>query len=333
MSNLNRRDFLKHTISITAGLCFAGIGLKGCKYYEQEIKESHEEDVNDKEKMNAKNEMPKRKLGKTNIEVSLLGLGGAMTLAHQVQKSEAVKIINKAIDLGVNYIDTAPTYGASEANIGEVMRDRRSEVFLATKTIERSYDSTLRLFENSLQRLQVNGVDLYQVHGIHEERDLELISKPNGALKALEELKKEGVVNYIGITGHRDPNLIIKAIKNYDFDCILIPLNAADKYYAPFQKELLDLAVQKNIGVIAMKVAAYGRIFKDEGIKSMKEAMGYTLSFPVSTAVVGISDVKQLEENVKIAKEFKPYSQNQLTKLEELVAPYQEEVNFFKRDW
>lgn len=331
MTNISRRDFLKYSLSITAALSFAGIGIKGCGFDRDEEKNRDEE--KEKEVIKDREKMPKRKLGKTGFEVSLLGLGGAMTLAQQTRKDEAKRIINRAIDLGVNYIDTAPTYGASEANIGEVMRYRRDEVFLATKTIERSYDSTLRLFENSLKNLQVDKIDLYQIHGVHEEKDLELISRPNGALKAIEELKKEGVVDYIGITGHRDPNLIMKAINNYNFDCMLIPLNAADKYHAPFQKDLLNLAVQKNIGVIAMKVAAYGRIFKDEGIKSIKEAMGYTLSFPVSTAVIGISDIEQLEENVKIAKTFKPYSQDELNNLENLVAPYQEEVNFFKTEW
>jgi aryl-alcohol dehydrogenase-like predicted oxidoreductase len=125
----------------------------------------------------------------------------------------------------------------------------------------------------------------------------------------------------------------LQGINEYDFDCIMLTLNAGDPYYQPFQEDLLQTAVAKNMGIIAMKVAAYGRIFREGGITTMKDAMGYVLSFPVSTAVVGISNLAELEENASIAASFKPLAAEELHRLERLVEPYQQEVNFFKTRW
>ena len=281
------------------------------------------------------NTMPKRKLGKTGFDVSLFGLGGQATLERSGTRDLSIEIINRAIDLGVNYIDTAARYGGgrSETRIGEVMQHRRSEVFLATKSNDYTYDGTMQLFEQSLNRLNTDYIDLYQVHNIRSQRHLDTIFSKNGSLKAFEQLKSEESIGYIGITGHKDPALLKKAIEQFNFDCILLSLNAADVHYLPFQHELLDTAVKQNLGIIAMKIPSRGRIFRYDGVTTMKQALWYVYSFPVSTGIIGIDDLDQLEENVQLTRDFQRYNEQQMHEIEQLTAHYSRDGNWFKYDW
>lgn len=279
--------------------------------------------------------MPKRILGKTGYHVSLFSLGGQSTIELEGTRDQSVEIINRAIDLGVNYIDTAAAYGRgiSERYIGEVMKYRRHEVFLATKSHDRSYDGTMRLFEQSLKNLQTEYVDLYQVHNVRTQDDLHRMFAAGGTMEAFEKLRDEGLVRYLGLSGHRDPDILIKAILQYDFDCILLALNAADIHYAPFQYDLLETAVKKNLGIIAMKIPARGRIFRRDGITTMKQALEYVYNFPISTAIVGITTIDQLEENVAITRNFRPYTDEEMNLIAQLTAHYYEDASWFKLQW
>jgi uncharacterized protein len=279
--------------------------------------------------------MPKRKLGKTGHSVGLFSLGGQATIEQQDRLKESVDIINRALDLGVNYIDTAAAYGRgiSEKYIGEVMKERRNEVFLATKTHDRSYDGTMRLFEQSLKNLQTDTVDLYQVHNVRTQEDLDRMFAKDGVIKAFEKLRGEGLVRFLGITGHRDPAILKKGITDYEFDCILMALNAADIHHAPFQYELLQTAVKKELGIIAMKIPARGRMFRDDGVRTMKQALGYVYSFPISTAIVGISTVDELEENISITHAFSPLEDTEKKEIEQLTAHYYEDASWYKYQW
>jgi aryl-alcohol dehydrogenase-like predicted oxidoreductase len=280
-------------------------------------------------------QMPKRLLGKTGYQVGIFSLGGQATLERPGTEKESIKIINRAIDLGVNYIDTAAAYGQgiSETYIGKVMRERRNEVFLATKTHNRSYDGSMKLLEKSLKQLQTDRIDLWQLHNVRTEDDLKKIFASDGAIKALEEARRSGLVRFLGITGHYDPWVLKKGIDEYNFDCILMALNAADRHNKSFIDNLLPFAVQKNLGIIGMKIPARGRIFRDGGITSMKQAMEYVLTLPVSTIIVGISTLNELEENVRIAKNFKPLSEKEMRELEELTKPYFDDAAWFKNKW
>ena len=279
--------------------------------------------------------VPTRVLGRTRVRVSVIGLGGSFLLSRENGAEEAGALIEKAVENGINYIDTAPTYGSSEVNIGKAMPRLRKTVFLAGKTKDRTYDGTMRLFERSLKRLQTDYLDLLQLHGFHYWSDYEKTFSRDGAYRALEELKAEGAVRFTGITSHKNPQVVKEAIKDYDFDCLLFALNPADPHDhdQSLQDEVLPLARAKDMGTIAMKVVSYGRIFRSGGIESMQQALGYALSFPVSTAVIGISNHSEFEENIKIAREFKPLSASELRNLEELVKPYKDEALFFKTAW
>ncbi|ACB84171.1 aldo/keto reductase [Natranaerobius thermophilus] len=283
------------------------------------------------------NMIPRRKLGKTERSVSLLGLGGGGILAQEGNESqeEIQELIQKAVDNGINFIDTAPTYGPSEENIGTALEGLaidRSELFIATKTLSRSYDETMKLVEESLNRLKTDYIDLYQIHGINGQEDLEEAFSQDGSIQALEKLKQEGVIKSTGVSGHREPRVLMDALEEYDFDCIMMPLNAGDIHDRPFQTKLLNKARDRNMGIIAMKVMAYGNIFNEEGIRKAEQALSYTCSFPISTAIIGISQINQLEDNIQILKNFSPLENHDLEKLEQLTEHYQDKINHF-RDW
>ncbi len=324
---VSRRAFLKSAagaVASVAGIAFFGSGVSS--------RANAENRGENREPRRSDGDIPRRALGRTGLEVSVLGLGGAIAVAQSPDRAEP--IIERAIDLGVNYIDTAHQYGASEANIGRVMRRRRGEVILASKTDDRTYDGTMREFEESLRRLQTDYLDLYQLHAIHSERDLDAALGRQGALKAIERLRDERVVRHVGITSHKHSRLLATAIARHRFDCVLLSLNAADVHDDSMIENALAAATGRKMGVIAMKVCAYdGRIFRDGGISTMREALGYTLSHPVSTAIVGISTVAELEENVRLAGEFEPLPLEELRRLEGLTRPYARQANFFKHEW
>jgi aryl-alcohol dehydrogenase-like predicted oxidoreductase len=278
--------------------------------------------------------MPERPFGKTGHNVRLFSLGGQATLEKEGTLDESVAIINRAIDLGVNYIDTAAAYGKgiSQKYIGEVMATRRKEVFLATKTHKRTRDESMQLLEESLTSLKTDHLDLWQLHNVRTDEQLETIFGKDGAIEALEQARSEKIVRFLGITGHFDPDVLARALRRYDFDTILMALNPSDPHFQPFTKELLPLANKQNLGVIAMKIPARGRLFRSDGLNSMSEAMTWTLSHPVSTCIVGCDTVAQLEENISIATNFEPMDEAKMAEISGLTAGYAAEASFFKKD-
>jgi len=260
--------------------------------------------------------IPKRPLGKTGHQVGIYGLGGLFTLARHDRRDQAVEIVNRALDLGINYIDTAANYGdgASELNIGPVMRKRRTEVFLASKSHNYTYDGTMALVEQSLRRLQTDHIDLYQHHHLDKLGTLDQLRQKNSARQAFERLRDKGVIRYIGVTGHSS-RVLADALDDYPYDCALITLNAAraDMDDPEDLDRFFRLAQEKKVGVIAMKVVERGALIK-LGL-GIRQLLPYVLSYPVATAVVGITDVSHLEENVRIASGFKPLSAEEMTEV------------------
>jgi aryl-alcohol dehydrogenase-like predicted oxidoreductase len=299
--------------------------------------------------------MPTRNLGKTGYKVGIFSLGGQAAIEHANNFDVAVPLINRALDLGVNYIDTSSIYGGpqrwSEQYVGAVMKTRRNEAFLATKTKERSYDGSMRMIEKSLQLLNTDHVDLWQLHDIGLQQDVDAIFAKGGAMEALVKMQDQKVVRYLGVTGHYRPDALIDAVNRHNFDTILMSLSAADSHLHSFQEKLLPLVVEKQMGIIGMKVPARGRLLSSwtppsleaqrhswegsaiatrPGVMTMKDAMQYALTHPVSTIIVGCDNIAQLEENVQIARDFTPLSQTQMAALNEAAKPVAEQSLFFR---
>ena len=277
--------------------------------------------------------MSERPLGRTGHRVRLFSLGGQATLEKPGTAEESIAIINRALDLGVNYIDTAAAYGRgiSQTYIGEVMQGRRSEVFLASKTHDRTRDGSWRLLEESLRLLQTDHLDLWQLHNISRTEQLDTIFGKGGAIEALQQAREQKLVRFLGITGHFDPDVLLDGIGRFPFDTILMAMNPADRHFLSFQEKLLPEANRRKLGVIAMKIPARGRMFREGSAMTMKDAMSYTLSQPVSTVIVGCDNVQQLEENVRIASQFRQLSSAELSRIEQACAGYARDAAFFKR--
>ena len=281
------------------------------------------------------NAMPTLNLGQTGHRVGIFSFGG-QAVVETSDRDTAEAIVNKAIDLGVNYIDTASSYGGgkSEQNIGPVMKYRRGEVYLATKTHDRSYDGSMRLLETSLKRLQTDHLDCWQLHNVQTKEHTDKIFAKDGAIKALEKARDQGIVRFLGITGHYDPFILIEAINHYPFDTLLMAFNAADKHQYSFIEHLLPVALEKKLGIIGMKLATRGRMLSTwtpppldkqpkrmatnkPGTITMRESLFYNFSIPASTNIVGCDNPQQVQENVKSASEFTPYNSAVMAKLEE----------------
>jgi aryl-alcohol dehydrogenase-like predicted oxidoreductase len=278
--------------------------------------------------------MPERVLGRTEIKVPIFGLGGAgqTPLSWEGRERDAVAIIEKALQLGIRYFDTASSYGPSEDYLGKVLPPHRSKLFLASKTDKRDRDGAWRELERSLKRLNTDYLNLWQLHHVSFPQELDTIFSASGAIKAVEEAIDQKIVRFTGITGHHDPKVIAEGLRRYPFHTTLIPVNAADKHHPrPFLPVVLPVAQQKNVGVIAMKVPAYGRLFKPGGLSGMQQALGYSLSQPgVQCCVIAAESIPQLEENVKVARAFKLLKNQELAEIEQRTAAIWEDSTFFR---
>ena len=278
--------------------------------------------------------IPERVLGRTGVRVPIFGLGGAgqTPLSQEGAERDAVAIIERALELGIRYFDTAASYGPSEDYLGKVLPPHRSKLFLASKTDVRDRDGAWRELERSLKRLNTDYLDLWQLHHVSFTQDLDTIFGSTGAIKALEEAMQQKLVRFTGITGHHDPEVIAEGLRRYPFHNTLIPVNAADKHHPrPFIPVVVPVAQQRNVGVTAMKVPAYGRLFKPGGLEGMHQALGYTLSQPgVQCCVIAAETVAQLEDNVRVAQAFQLLSAKEMAAIEQRTAAIWEDNTFFR---
>jgi aryl-alcohol dehydrogenase-like predicted oxidoreductase len=256
-----------------------------------------------------------RPLGATGVTVPLVGYGTAPLGKPNVSREFAVRCLNHAIDLSITYLDTSPDYG-SEPHLGEVMRTRRDEVFLATKVNKRSKQGVLDGVKASLEKLQTDHVDLIQVHAVNAWADLEQVLAPDGAVAGLEQARDEGLVRFIGITGHARPEILGYALTQYPFDTVLVALGIVDRLVTSPETFLLPKAVERNVGVIAMKTLGHGEV------KNRELALRYSLGLPgVSLAIVGLDSPQQIDEIAALAAAFRPLSETDQDGLIDEVRP------------
>jgi aryl-alcohol dehydrogenase-like predicted oxidoreductase len=275
--------------------------------------------------------LPTRPLGRTGEQVTIFGLGGEGVLRTHGRMNEAVAVIQRALDLGVNYYDSAPAYAGCLDYLGEGLAGRRDDVFVASKTHDRSRTGSLRLLDDTLARLRTDHLDLWQLHDLRTPRDLEQIFGKGGAVEALLEAKEAGRVRYLGLTGHHDPAILQEAMRRFAFDTVLVALNAADRHRLSFIESVLPDANANGLGVIAMKVYGAGSLVGPHGLTA-KEALSYGLTLDgVSTAIVGCSSPAEVEENVNIATHFAPLGEHAVHDLEQRTARHAATFTSFKK--
>ena len=278
--------------------------------------------------------LPTRILGKTGVKLSAMALGGVAGMQRPRSRDfDPAALAEAALDLGITYFDTAPAYsnGQSESNYGEVIARRRKEVFLATKTGERTYDGAMRSIEQSLKRLRTDHVDLLQIHGTNRTEDLAAWGKPGGVLTALNKLRDQKVTRLIGVTGHESADVMRRAIEMYQFDTILTTFNPTPKRKEYLEK-VLPLAIRKQMGILAMKVMggalgslATGNPVKNDGAPNHDDApqqadaaalVRYVLGLPIAAAIVGTGSLEQLRINVAAARDLPPLGEQERKALE-----------------
>lgn len=260
--------------------------------------------------------LPSRTLGRTGAKVSILAFGcGSRFLMYEKQDA-ALAVLNRAIDHGITYLDTAYAYGdgISETRVGLVMATRRNEIWLATKIPDRSRDAFLRRLEGSLKRLQVSQVDLLHIHGLRQADDLAAIEAPDGAMKALLEARDEKMTRFIGMTSHTNGEVLARAIQHNDLDCVQMALNASRN--GRFEELALPAATKKNLGVIAMKVTGQEFLLGNAaGKATIDSLLHYSMSLPVGAAVVGMPTLEMLDHNITVARNFSPLNADEMQQL------------------
>ena len=284
------------------GAAFAGLGITGLS---AEAPKPRAGDI------------PMRVFGKTGVKLTVVGHAGAR-LALLRTKERARAQVRHAYDLGLNYFDCAHSYweGHSEEVYGDVLSEVRKDVFITTKCLKRTKQEVEEELHLSLARLKTDHIDLWQMHAIQDQKDIDRILGPGGAMEAFEAAKKAGKCRFFGFTGHYDPEIHVAMLKAYDhWDSILMPLHAADPAYLSFEKTALPVAVERGVGIQAMKV--FGNAFLLR-VLNVEECLRYVLSLPIHCATMGCSTTGQLDDDVRIAKQFKPYTAEEMAALRNL---------------
>ena len=249
--------------------------------------------------------MPTRPLGPFNWRASVITMGG-VKWDTELSDDQVTRLMHRALELGVNTFDTAHGYGdgESERKLGIALEGIRNRVWIDTKTMDRTYDGAMREMEISLKRLRTDYVDLMFVHSVDNEEHYRQIMAPNSVLRAMEEMKNAGRVRHIGVSGHWVRDVMARLIQQYPFEAVLFPVglfNRAHQY--SFVDTVLPIARERNMAVLGMKVYAAGRV---KQTRSVEPYLRYSLNLPIDTAVLGVDNIEQLEENVRIAKSAPP---------------------------
>lgn len=265
-------------------------------------------------------DIPKRVFGKTGERLTVIGQAGGRFPLCTFDDAKAITL--RAYELGVNYFDTARIYwrGKSEEVYGAVLPPFRKQIFLTTKSPQRSRQGAEEDLDKSLRALKTDYVDLWQIHQVSEMDEVRQIFAPGGAIEAFEAAKEAGKCRFIGFTGHHDPDVHLAMLKNYEkYDTILMPLNPADPSYLSFEKNVLPIAVQRGMGIQAMKSTGNAKLL--QGIH-LRDCISYVLSLPVHCLALGCTTIGQIEDDVRIAQQFKPLSEAQMAELRKTGAQY-----------
>ena len=253
--------------------------------------------------------METRPFGSTGESFPILSFGAQRIVdQHNCTEEEAIRIVNMALDRGIRYFDVAWIYswGQAETRLGKVVKHRRPEMWIATKAWDTSRDGARRQLEQSLTRLQTDHVDEWRLHNVFDYARLDSFTGKDGALEAALRARDEGLVRYISISSHTDPQILIEALNRFPFDSALVALSALDHFILSFVEEFLPIANAKGVATIGMKVLGLGSLTRE-----VERSLRYAFSMPVSTVIVGMETMAQLEQNLTIAESFTPMTDSE----------------------
>lgn len=291
---MKRREFIRNTAAAMAAISVTGLATSFTK-----------------------NGVPYRKLGKTGLDVSLIGVGGYHIGDRFITEKTSIKLIREALDNGVNFLDNAWHYndGRSEELMGKALLDGyREKAILMTKHHGRDPMTAQEHLETSLKRLQTDYLDLWQFHEIESMDAVEKIYT-SGVLDYVQKKKDAGVIRHIGFTGHTRPDIHKAMIENgFEWETVQMPLNVLDHHYSSFSQIVIPLLVERNIGIIGMKSVASGAIV-NEGIATIEECLRFAMTLPVSTVVSGMNNLEHFRHNLEIARNFKPMTEDEIATL------------------
>jgi len=332
--NPQRRQFLKRCGVLGAGIALSDLILQPVNQPVAAAplpKTPLAGDTNSMITLNS-GEIPRRPLGRTGVDVSAIGLGGAH-LGNASSQEEATRIVQEAVDAGITFMDNAWEYNnhRSEELMGKALVGRRDQVFLMTKVCTHGRDASVAMqqLEESLRRLKTDYLDLWQIHEVVYDNDPELIFRQNGVIEALERAKREGKVRFVGFTGHKNPAIHLKMLAyDFPFDTCQLPLNCFDATFSSFEQQVLPELNRRGIAPIGMKsLSGNGQAIKN-GILTVEEALGYAMSLPVATTVSGIPSLDVLRQNLAIARGFQPMNPEQMQALRDKCAVYAADGRF-----
>jgi uncharacterized protein len=277
--------------------------------------------------------METRPFGRTGERFPIFSLGCQRIVdAHDCSEEQAVAILNTALDRGVRYFDTAWVYsdGQSEQRVGLVAKQRRPEMWIATKTVARTRDGALRQLEQSLERLQTGYVDEWRLHNIWDFQELDKCFAPGGAMAAMVQAKTQGMVRNISISGHTNPLVQVEALRRFPFDSVLMAASALDHFIFSFADQLLPVANARGVATIAMKVMGFGAL-----AHIYDKALRYSMSLPVSTVIAGCASMDELTKDLAVAEAFTPLSGRERLDLYRQVLPLVQPKNlpWKANDW
>ncbi|HEY3593251.1 MAG TPA: aldo/keto reductase [Polyangiaceae bacterium] len=268
----------------------------------------------------ADDSIPTRVLGKTGARVSVLGFGGHH-LGDAESADTATDLVHAAVDAGITFFDNCWEYhnGKSEVWMGRALAGKRDKVFLMTKvcTHGRSADLAMSMLETSLRRLQTDHLDLWQIHGVAFDNDPERAFAKGGVIEALDQAKRQGKVRFVGFTGHKDPAIHLKMLSyKYPFDTVQMPLNCFDASFRSFERDVLPEAVKQGVAPLGMKPMTGRASPVKLGVVSAEEMLRYAMSLPgIALTITGMESRERLEQNLRIARGFKPMSEGDLQAL------------------
>lgn len=301
IESVSRRDFLATAAGTSAALALSGDSLSAAET------------------------LPQKVLGRTGVKVPVLGLGSAPA-GYRTEK-DAVVFYHKCIDRGITYLDTAPKfagYGDAQVFLGQVLKQRRKEVFVVTKCWEDNGEKALALLKKNLAELQIDHADLVYAHSIGDDKMLpEKIYAADGVCKALDKAKKDGLTRFVGVSGHNRPDRFLKALQEWDFDVMMNAVSLVARHIYNFEEKVWPVAAKKNVACVAMKVlgGAPGGEKQPKGARMPAEmnqsALRYALGLPqVTTVVLGIHDDVELDQDLKWVKDYKPLTAEELAALD-----------------